>query len=57
MKPYLKGFHLTLHGWQPGRDDSGWKITTNEVKQDPGDLEFDLTQGLTTSTLDVFEPE
>jgi hypothetical protein len=24
MKPYLKGFHLTLHGWRLGRDDSGW---------------------------------
>jgi hypothetical protein len=34
MKPYLKGFHLTLHGWRPGREDSGWKTTLNGVDHD-----------------------
>ena len=26
MKPYLKGFHLSLESWRQGRDDDGWKI-------------------------------
>jgi hypothetical protein len=25
MRPYLKGLHLTIDGWRPGRDDKGWK--------------------------------
>jgi hypothetical protein len=25
MKPYLKGFHLSLESWRGGRDDDGWK--------------------------------
>jgi hypothetical protein len=31
MKPYLKGFHLTLHGWRPDRDEEGWKVVELEV--------------------------
>ena len=30
MKPYLKGFHLSLEMWRGGRDEEGWKL-----KQDP----------------------
>jgi hypothetical protein len=26
FSPYLKGIHLTLDSWQPGRDQEGWKI-------------------------------
>jgi hypothetical protein len=26
MVPYLKGLHLTLDSWRPGRSKSGWKI-------------------------------
>ncbi|CAJ1954083.1 unnamed protein product [Cylindrotheca closterium] len=26
MVPYLKGIHLTLDGWRPGRDEEGWKL-------------------------------
>ncbi len=26
MKPYLKGFHLSLETWQEGRDEEGWKV-------------------------------
>jgi hypothetical protein len=29
MKPYLKGFHLTLEMWRGGRDEQGWKVKTN----------------------------
>ena len=25
MKPYLKGFHLSLETWRGGRDHEGWK--------------------------------
>jgi hypothetical protein len=24
--PYLKGIHLTLDSWRPGRDQEGWKV-------------------------------
>jgi hypothetical protein len=34
MKPYLKGFHLTLHAWRPGRDESGWREASLEVGRD-----------------------
>jgi hypothetical protein len=27
MTPFLKGFHLTLDGWRPGRADDLWKLT------------------------------
>jgi hypothetical protein len=37
MKPYLKGFHLTLHGWRPGRGDSGWRDASLEVGRDRED--------------------
>ncbi len=26
MNPYLKGVHLTLCSWMPGRDKAGWKM-------------------------------
>ena len=26
MKPYLKGFHLSLETWRGGRDSEGWKL-------------------------------
>ena len=26
MKPYLKGFHLSLETWRGGRDEEGWKV-------------------------------
>ena len=31
--PYLKGIHLTLNSWRPGRDKNGWK--TRKQKSDP----------------------
>jgi len=27
MTPFLKGFHLTLDGWRPGRDEDMWKFS------------------------------
>jgi hypothetical protein len=32
MNPYLKGIHLTLCSWMPGRDSDGWKITKKGSK-------------------------
>ena len=30
MKPYLKGFHLSLESWRGGRDQEGWKRKQGE---------------------------
>lgn len=40
MRPYLKGIHLTIDSWRPGRDSDGWK--------DPdwfGDVEMESQDG------------
>jgi len=34
MKPYLKGFHLSLETWRGGRDEEGWKMTPKEAEQE-----------------------
>jgi hypothetical protein len=31
MKPYLKGFHLSLEMWRGGRDAEGWKVNPGKV--------------------------
>jgi hypothetical protein len=33
MTPFLKGFHLTLDGWRPGRDEDLWK-TADHLSED-----------------------
>jgi hypothetical protein len=33
MKPYLKGFHLSLETWRGSRDDKGWKVSTKEERE------------------------
>jgi hypothetical protein len=30
MKPYLKGFHLSLETWQEGCDEEGWKLNAKD---------------------------
>jgi hypothetical protein len=52
MKPYLKGFHLSLETWRGGRDSEGWKLPQH------GDLESKdegllVTQDTTTSLDDL----
>ena len=32
MKPYVKGFHLSLESWRGGRDAEGWKIKSERKK-------------------------
>ena len=64
MKPYLKGFHLSLETWQGGRDKEGWKAlaeaTQAGVSKEEGPVALSymklllLTQ--TTSGWDVFAP-
>ncbi|KAL3792549.1 LOW QUALITY PROTEIN: hypothetical protein ACHAW5_007065 [Stephanodiscus triporus] len=34
IKPYLKGFHLSLETWRGGRDKEGWKLTPKEAEQE-----------------------
>jgi hypothetical protein len=38
MKPYLKGFHLTLHSWCLERDEAGWKMANPEQVLDKEEL-------------------
>ena len=48
MRPYLKGFHLSLEMWRGGRDAEGWKLKpTPRVHVRPGeDNEFELESTL-----------
>ena len=34
LKPYLKGFHLSLKTWQGGRDADGWKVRAKQAEKD-----------------------
>ena len=34
MVPYLKGLHLTLDFWRPGRDEEGWRLMGNSEPED-----------------------
>jgi hypothetical protein len=44
MKPYLKGFHLSLESWREGRNSEGWKVRANEVVAEAG-VESTVEQG------------
>ena len=37
MKPYLKGFHLSLESWGGGRDAEGWKARASKIKVKPSE--------------------
>ena len=37
MKPYLKGFHLSLESWRGGRDAEGWKARASKIKVKPSE--------------------
>ena len=32
MKPYLKGFHLSLESWRAGKNSEGWKLRPGEAE-------------------------
>jgi hypothetical protein len=36
LKPYLKGFHLSLEMWRDGRDSEGWKIQRKSTRVNDG---------------------
>jgi hypothetical protein len=61
MKPYLKGFHLSLERWREGQDSEGWKIyarpaseedDTREDISDEGNFEEHKIQLLTNSLVE-----
>ncbi len=49
LKPYLKGFHLSLETWQGGRDSEGWKGRTRETNDNTAHLDMqDVKRALLT---------
>ena len=34
---WLKGYHITIDSWRPGRDEDGWKLP---VKKNHGHIEL-----------------
>ncbi len=46
MKPYLKGFHLSLETWRGGRNSKGWKL--------PKQQEQEESKAMEAATLDNF---
>ena len=32
LVPYFKGIHLTLESWRDHRDEDGWKLNKNQIK-------------------------
>lgn len=44
MKPYLKGFHLTIEMWRGGRDEEGWKLPNKPPQRVEEDLDFDMEE-------------
>ena len=51
MKPYLKGFHLSLEMWRGGRDVEGWKLKTRLPKAVTVDWEAEASVGDLQETL------
>ena len=50
MKPYLKGFHLSLEMWRGGRDKEGWKLSRASLNK--GDVGREECRGRGGSRLD-----
>jgi hypothetical protein len=48
MKPYLKGFHLSLESWREGRDAEGWKLSSVRC-----DAEIDESSEMDAVKLDL----
>ena len=36
--PYLKGVHIMIYGWIPGRDEEGWKYPTCHLMEGNTDV-------------------
>lgn len=57
MKPYLKGFHLSLEMWRGGRDGEGWKIkkgNTMNAREYEEDFHSCQTEGWSEMTSAVW---
>ncbi len=55
MKPYLKGFHLSLEIWRGGRDAEGWKVATQKSQAKMKKL--DVGTGEEGNEDTTFDPE
>ena len=44
MKPYLKGFHLSLESWRGSHDTEGWKVRYKETKDKPPKVESETKE-------------
>ena len=54
LTPHLKGLHLTIDGWRPGRYYDGWKVETARLKPEKvTEAEFFLNSA---SYLETFKP-
>ncbi len=45
MKPYLKGFHLSLECWRGNRDAEGWKLPAKKIKNNTQIMDMDSEEG------------
>ena len=36
ITPYIKGLHLTIDGWRPGRDEQGWRTKKSKIARELG---------------------
>ncbi len=45
MKPYLKGFNLSLETWREGRDEDGWKLQPRKPRDIDQEEEKDNHKG------------
>jgi hypothetical protein len=43
MVPFLKGVHLTLDSWRPGRDADGWRFTLAQLRSHEDDADGTYT--------------
>jgi hypothetical protein len=62
MKPYLKGFHLSLESWRGGRDAEGWKCvpgsqeqSTEETKE--GESEGEADEAVVPQSMEEWKME
>jgi hypothetical protein len=45
LTPYLKGIHLTLDSWRPGRDEDGWRIPGWTPEESDDEIELPTSSG------------
>ena len=45
MKPYLKGFHLSLESWRGNHDAEGWKLPVKKIKSNTQIMDMDTEEG------------